>query len=168
MTVTLDHTELREVVDSFIFFRPTSFKRFATTHFDLCAFLEKQGHVQNHKNQQVTGLFLKVYSATSEYTYRHADAKVHGPLGMSLTGAEPWRPNGAVGTVTVCRPSLACTAAAHGPGTRASWWLMAMVSGSWHYPKIGPSSLALTWQWLPSGSKLKFSPLPSHKVKAGP
>lgn len=84
---------------------------------------------------------------------------------MSLPGAETGRPNGAVGTATVYRPNLACTAAAHVPGTRASWWLMAMVSGSWLHPKTGPSSLALTWLWLCSGSKLKFRPL-SQKVKA--
>lgn len=90
---------------------------------------------------------------------------IHRPLGVSLPGAETGRPNGAVGTATVYRPNLACTAAAHVPGTRASWWLMAMVSGSWLHPKTGPSSLALTWLWLCSGSKLKFRPL-SQKVKA--
>ena len=74
--------------------------------------------------------------------------------------------NGAVGMVTDCRPGLACTAAASVPRIRASWWLTAVVSGSWLHPKTSPSSLALTWLWLCSVSKLRFCPL-SQKVKAG-
>ena len=110
----------------------------------------------------------------SEHLFSHLRTrlKVGCCQSTQATGCEPagsrdWESNRAAGTVTVCRPSLACTAAAQAPGTRASWWLMAMVSGSWLHPKTSPSSLALSWQRLCSDSKLKFSPL-SQKMKAGP
>lgn len=78
---------------------------------------------------------------------------------MSLQGAETGRANGAVGMVTDCRSGLACMTAARVPRTRASWWLTAVVSGSWLHSKTSPSSLALTWLWLCSVSKLWFRPL---------
>lgn len=90
--------------------------------------------------------FLKVYSVIPGHLKAGRCQSTHGALGVSLMRAETGRPNGGAGTVTVCRTSLACAAAAHVPGIRASWWLMAMVSGSWFYPKTGSSSLALTWQ----------------------